>query len=84
MAQEKLRILSSTLAEIYVRQGHFDKAREVYEKLLLRDGENVLYRRRLVLLSEGKPEAKRLKLLSRILRKVEERRDEREAGKQSS
>ena len=53
MAQEKLRILSSTLAEIYVRQGHFDKAREVYEKLLLRDGENVLYRRRLVLLSEG-------------------------------
>ena len=84
MAQEKLRILSSTLAEIYVRQGHFDKAREVYEKLLLRDGENVLYRKRLVLLSEGKPEAKRLKLLSRILRKVEERRDEREAGKQSS
>ena len=29
------------------------------------------------------PEAKRLRLLSRILRKVEERRDEREAGKQS-
>ncbi len=84
MTKEKLRILSSTLAEIYMRQGHFDKAREVYEKLLLRDGENVLYRRRLVLLSEGKPEAKRLKLLSRILRKVEERRDEREAGKQSS
>ena len=84
MAQEKLRILSSTLAEIYMRQGHFDKAREVYEKLLLRDGENVLYRRRLSLLSEGKPDAKRLRLLSRILRKVEERRDEREAGKQSS
>ena len=84
MAQEKLRILSSTLAEIYMRQGHFDRAREVYEKLLLRDGENVLYRKRLALLSEEKPDAKRLKLLSRMLRKVEERRDERKAGKQRS
>jgi len=81
VAQEKLRILSSTLAEIYMRQGHFDKAKEVYEKLLLKDGENVLYRRRLSLLSEESPDTKRLKLLSRILRKVEERRDEREADK---
>jgi pentatricopeptide repeat protein len=81
MAKEKLRILSSTLAEIYMRQGHFDKAREVYEKLLLKDGENVLYRRRLLLLSEESPDTKRLKLLSRILRKVEARRDEREADK---
>jgi hypothetical protein len=41
----------------------------------------VLYRRRLSLLSEESPDTKRLKLLSRILRKVEERRDEREADK---
>jgi len=81
VAQEKLRILSSTLAEIYMRQGHFDKAREVYEKLLLKDGENVLYRRRFSLLSEESPGTKKLKLLSRILRKVEKRRDEREADK---
>ena len=81
MAQEKLRVLSSTLAEMYMRQGHFDKAKEVYEKLLLKDGENVLYRGRLSLLSGGSPGAKRLKLLSRILRKIEERRDEREADK---
>ncbi len=79
MTKEKLRILSSTLAEIYIRQGHVDKAREVYEKLLVKDGKNVLYRRRLSLLSEESPDTKRLKLLSRILRKVEERRDEREA-----
>ena len=84
MAQEKLRILSSTLAEIYMRQGHFDKAREVYEKLILKDGENALYRKRLSLISEESPDTKRLKLLSRMLRKVEERRDERKAGKQSS
>jgi pentatricopeptide repeat protein len=83
MAGEKLRILSSTLAEIYVRQGLFDKAREVYEQLLLRDGENDAYRKKLSLLSEEKPDAKKLKLLSLILKKVEERRDEREAGKQS-
>jgi len=81
VAKEKVRILSSTLAEIYMRKGHFDKAREVYEKLLVKDGKNVLYRRRLSLLSEESPDTKRLKLLSRILRKVEERRDEREADK---
>jgi pentatricopeptide repeat protein len=81
VTKEKLRILSSTLAEIYMRQGHFDKAREVYEKLLLKDGENVLYRRRFSLLSEESPGTKKLKLLSRILGKIEERRDEREADK---
>ncbi len=81
VAQDKLRILSSTLAEIYLRQGHFDKAREVYEKLILKDGENVQYRRRFSLLSEESPSTKRLKLLSRVLRKVEEKRDAREADK---
>jgi pentatricopeptide repeat protein len=84
VAGEKLRILSSTLADIYLRQGHFEKAREVYEQLLLRDGENDLYRKRLSLLSEETPDTRKLRLLSRILRKVEERRDEREAGKQGS
>jgi hypothetical protein len=78
---DKLRILSSTLAEIYMHQGHFDKAREAYEKLASRDGENIFYRRRLALLSEETPGTRRLKLLSRLLRKLEERRDEREAGK---
>ena len=81
MTQKRLRILSSTLAEIYMRQGHFDKASEVYEKLLARDGENVPYRKRLSLLSGETPDIKKLKLLSRIMRKIEERRDEREADK---
>jgi len=66
-----------------MRQGHFDKAREVYEQLLMRDGENHLYRKRLSFLSEESPGAKKLRLLCRILRKVEEKRDEREEGKQS-
>ena len=79
MAQEKLRILSSTLAEIYMRQGHFDKAREIYERLLSKDEKNLFYRRRLALLSAETPDVKRLRVLSRLLRKIEERRDEREA-----
>jgi hypothetical protein len=79
MAKEKLKILSSTLAEIYVRQGHFERAREIYEKLLLKDRSNSLYRSRLVLLSQDSPDIRRLKVLSVLLKKVEERLDERNA-----
>jgi pentatricopeptide repeat protein len=75
---EKLRILTSTLAEIYIRQGHLDKAREVYEKLLSRDSGNVLYRGRISLLKNDTPDRKRLRTLTRLLKRLEERRDERE------
>ncbi len=78
MAKEKLRILSSTLAEIYVRQGHIEKAREIYEKLLSKDRTNDLYRSRLLLLSQDSPGIRRLKALSILLKKIEERLDERE------
>ena len=78
MAKEKLKILSSTLAEIYVRQGQFEKAREIYEKLLSKDRGNSLYRSRLVLLSQDSPGIRRLKALSELLKKIEERLDERE------
>jgi pentatricopeptide repeat protein len=81
MAIEKLRILSSTLAEIYIRQGHFDKAREIYEKLLAKDLDNAFYKSRLSLLSSETPDKKKLKLLSLLLKKVEEKRDERESPK---
>ena len=84
MAKEKLTILSSTLAEIYVRQGYFEKAREVYEKLLLKDLGNDLYRNRLLLLSKDSPKKRKLKVLSVLLKKIEERRDERAAIKQSA
>jgi pentatricopeptide repeat protein len=77
MAEEKLKILSSTLAEIYVRQGHFEKAKEIYEKLLSKDRSNSLYRERLLLLSKDSPGIKRLGILSVLLQKIEERRDDR-------
>jgi pentatricopeptide repeat protein len=73
MAEDKLKILSSTLAEIYMRQGHFDKARDIYEKLLSKDHSNGLYKNRLMLLSQESPETKKLKILSVLLKKVEDR-----------
>ncbi len=77
---EKLKILTSTLAEIYIRQGHLDKAKEVYEKLLCKDSDNVLYRGRMSLLETDTPERKRLRTLTQLLKKLEERRDERETN----
>ena len=75
---EKLKILTSTLAEIYIRQGHLDKAQEVYKKLLTRDSENTLYKGRVSLLEHDTPERKRLRTLTRLLKRLEEQRDERE------
>jgi pentatricopeptide repeat protein len=68
------------LAEIYLRQGHLDKAREVYEKLLSRDSENALYKGRISLLQHDTPDRKRLRALTRLLKRLEERRDERETN----
>jgi pentatricopeptide repeat protein len=75
---EKLKILTSTLAEIYIRQGHLDKAKEVYERLLSRDSENALYKGRVSLLEHETPERKQLRALTQILKRLEEQRDERE------
>ncbi len=76
---EKLKILTSTLAEIYIRQGHLDKAKEVYERLLSRDSGNPLYKGRISLLEQDTPERKRLRALTQILKRLEERKDERES-----
>lgn len=76
---EKLKILSSTLAEIYIRQGHLDKAKELYEKLLAREQENTLYKGRVSLLQHDTPDRKRLRALTELLKKLEEQRNAREA-----
>ncbi len=77
---EKLKILTSTLAEIYIRQGHLDKAKEVYENLLTKDTSNTLYQGRVSLLENDTPERKRLRALTQLLKRLEERRDERETN----
>ena len=77
---EKLKILTSTLAEIYIRQGHLEKAKEVYEKLLSKDSGNALYKGRISLLETDTLERKRLRTLTQLLKKLEERRDERETN----
>lgn len=84
MTREKLTVLSSTLAEIYMRQGHLDKARKMYEKLLSKDRTNDLYRSRLLMLSKDSPETRKLKMLSSLLKRIEERRDEREPTRQGT
>jgi pentatricopeptide repeat protein len=81
MPENKLKILSSTLAEIYMRQGHFDKAKDVYEKLLSKDRSNGLYRNRLTLLSQDSPETKKLKVLSVLLKKIEDRMNDRASNR---
>ena len=76
---KKLKILSATLAEIYMRQGHLDKAREVYRQLLDRDKDNDTYRGRLALLLKDSPDRRKLHLLTALLRRLEEKRNERKA-----
>jgi pentatricopeptide repeat protein len=74
---EKLKILSATLAEIYLRQGHLDKAKDVYERLLAREMNNSFYQERLMLLTGETRGKRRLRILTSILRTIEEKRDER-------
>jgi len=81
VAKEKLIVLTSTLAEIYMGQGLFEKAREVYERLLSKDPGNDLYRSRVLLLSKDSPRKRKLKILSGLFKAIEERRDERAAIK---
>lgn len=44
---EKVSTATLTMAELYVQQGHFDKAAEVYQELLAQDPENLMLRQKL-------------------------------------
>lgn len=73
-----MRILSSSLAELYIKQGHYDRALEVYEQLLANDAHNIFFRSRLALLREETPDKDRLRLLTRLLKRIEEKQDARD------
>lgn len=47
MELEKSKILSKTLADIYLEQGHIEEAIEIYEKLSKRFPKDEFYRQRL-------------------------------------
>ena len=47
MDLERSKILSKTLADIYLEQGYIERAIDVYEKLSKKEPENVLYKQRI-------------------------------------
>lgn len=69
MDLEKSRILSPTLADIYFEQGHIEKALEVYARLMKRNPDNELYKKRFKALQKELKDKGRLPTLKRILNK---------------
>jgi hypothetical protein len=65
----KSKILSPTLADIYLEQGYMEKAIELYERLSKREPENDFYRKRIVALKKELKEHHSLPGFKRILKK---------------
>jgi pentatricopeptide repeat protein len=63
------KILSSTLADIYLEQGHLEKAVEIYDKLSKREPENDFYKKRLGALKRELKERNKPHGLKTILKK---------------
>lgn len=65
----KSKILSPTLADIYLGQGYLEKAIELYERLLKREPANDFYKKRIVALKRELKERNNLPGFKRILKK---------------
>jgi hypothetical protein len=65
----KSKILSPTLADVYLEQGYLEKAIELYERLLKKEPENDFYRKRVVALKRELKERHSLPGFKRILQK---------------
>lgn len=63
------KILSATLADIYLQQGHIERAIEVYEKLFKREPENEFYRKRISALKRELKEKNKTPIFKKILTK---------------
>jgi pentatricopeptide repeat protein len=63
------KILSPTLADIYLQQGHIEKAIELYERLSKRDPENVFFKKRVSALKKELKERDKTQGFKRILTK---------------
>jgi len=65
----KSKILSPTLADIYLEQGYIEKAIELYERLLKREPENDFFRKRIVALKRELKERHSMPGFRKLLKK---------------
>jgi pentatricopeptide repeat protein len=63
------KILSPTLADLYLQQGHIEKAIELYERLSRREPENVFFKKRVSALKKELKERDKGQGFKRILTK---------------
>ncbi len=69
MDLERSKILSKTLADIYLDQGYIEKAIDIYEKLSRREPENTLYKQRLSSLKNELKEKNKTPAFKKFLQK---------------
>jgi hypothetical protein len=65
---EKDGIVSATLAEIYLEQGYLEKAILIYDKLLVKEPGNEIYRAKLTSLKKTFKEKNKPSLFRRVVR----------------
>ncbi len=63
------KIISATLADIYLEQGCLDKAIEIYEKLVRKEPNNSFYKQRLSSLKKDLKEKQKGPSFKRLLKK---------------
>ncbi|HOV89870.1 MAG TPA: tetratricopeptide repeat protein [Syntrophorhabdaceae bacterium] len=63
------RIITATLADIYLEQGHLEKALEIYEKLVRKEPDNEFYKKRCNVLKKELKEKYNTHSIRKILMK---------------
>ncbi|MBP8625868.1 MAG: tetratricopeptide repeat protein [Syntrophorhabdales bacterium] len=66
---DEKRIITATLADIYLQQGHLEKALEIYERLVRREPDNEFYKKRCNALKKELKEKYNTYSLKKILMK---------------
>ncbi len=63
------KIITATLADIYLQQGYLEKAIEIYEKLSKKEPDNDFYRKRCAALKKELKEKQKPTIFKKILTK---------------